>query len=278
VSMNAEMGMKGATSIAGFSLKEFVQPPSQRLPWHAHGEASFCFVVAGSYTERFDTVTRECLPHAMVFKPAVERHADQFGRRGGTCLLVELPADRLRTLDVISGITSRPMLLRSSRLGTLGHELYRELHLEDRASALAVEGLVLEILAEAARREAREDLGPRPQWLRRAHDLVHDRCSEPVTLSAVAREVGVHASHLARMFRVHYRCSMGEYVRRLRIERAARDLAETDLPIAGIAVRAGFFDQSHFSRVFKALTRTTPARFRALSQVEACRSRSRLES
>lgn len=271
MSVSTESGMMAARTIAGFSLKEFVQPPYQRLPWHAHGEASFCFVVSGSYTERFGSVTRDCLPNAMVFKPAVERHTDQFGRRGGTCLLVEIPADRLDTLGSVTGITTRPMLLRSARLAALGHDLYRELHHEDRVSALAVEGLVLEILAEAARREATPEVGPRPRWLRRAHDIVQDRCSEPITLSAVAREVGVHASHLARMFRVHYRCSLGEYVRRLRIERAAGDLAETDRPIAEIGLRAGFFDQSHFSRVFKALTRSTPAQFRA-------RTRSRLES
>jgi AraC family transcriptional regulator len=266
MSVSTESGMTAARTIAGFSLKQFVQPPYQRLPWHAHGEASFCFVVSGSYTERFGSVNRECLPHVMVFKPAVERHADQFGRLGATCLLVEIPAGRLGTLDSASRITTRPMLLRSAKLASLGHDLYRELRHEDRLSPLAVEGLVLEILAEAARRERAPDLGQRPPWLRRAHDIVRDRFSEPVTLSSVAREVGVHASHLARMFRIHYRCSIGEYVRRLRIERASRELAETDRSIAEIGLRAGFFDQSHFARVFKELTRRTPARFRALTE------------
>ena len=56
---------------------------------------------------------------------------------------------------------------------------------------------------------------------------------------------------------------IGEYVRALRIERAARELVDTDTPIAEIGLRFGFFDQSHFSRVFKRHTGLTPAAFRA---------------
>jgi len=82
--------MTGRKRIAGFSLKEFSQPPNCRLPWHEHAHASICFVVSGFYTERARGREQECQSQSMVFKPAAEPHADVFGadNRAGTRALV----------------------------------------------------------------------------------------------------------------------------------------------------------------------------------------------
>jgi AraC family transcriptional regulator len=58
--------------------------------------------------------------------------------------------------------------------------------------------------------------------------------------------------------------SVGDYVRRLRLEWAANELATSELPLADVAIGAGFVDQSHFTRAFKRHTGVTPGRFRAL--------------
>jgi AraC family transcriptional regulator len=55
---------------------------------------------------------------------------------------------------------------------------------------------------------------------------------------------------------------VGEYVRGVRIDRAAHQLAETDLSLAEIALGAGFSDQSHFSNLFRRHTGLSPSRFR----------------
>jgi len=266
---SAELGMARTKAMGGFRLTEFAHPPHRRLPWHEHHDASICFVVAGSYAERTLREDRECPPQSVVFKPAAERHADQFGRDGGTCLLIEIGAARLQTIEPFSDITARPGLVRNAPLAGLGHRIYREFVRGDALSALAVEGLVLELLVEASRAGAAHSTPPRPTWLRHAHELIHERAGEPLTLSSIARDVGVHPAHLARTFRAHYRRSVGDYVRALRIERAARELSGGSTPIAEISLRSGFFDQSHFSRVFRAHTGLTPAAFRAAARAQA---------
>ena len=255
--------------MGGFHLQEFAQPPYHRLPWHEHRNASICFVVSGAYAERMRAHDHECPPHSMVFKPAAERHADEFGREGATSLLIEIGPERLRTLDSVSDITARPSLARSAKLAMLGHQIYREFLWSDGLSPLAVEGLILEVLVEAARAGREESARPRPRWLRQVHELIHETAGQPLTLSSIAREVGIHPAHLARTFRAHYRRSIGDYVRRLRIERAARDLLASHTSIAEIACRAGFFDQSHFSRVFRDHTGLTPAAFRAAARAHS---------
>jgi AraC family transcriptional regulator len=83
-----------------------------------------------------------------------------------------------------------------------------------------------------------------------------------VSLSGIAAAVGVHPAHLAKMFRRHYRSTPGEFRRRIRLERSARDVAGSDRPLAEIALANGFFDQSHFTRAFKLHFGRTPSEHR----------------
>jgi AraC family transcriptional regulator len=78
----------------------------------------------------------------------------------------------------------------------------------------------------------------------------------------LAQSVGVHPVTLARAFRQAFGCTVGEYVRHLRIERAAHQLAGTELSLAEIALAAGFSDQSHFSNLFRHHTGLSPSKFR----------------
>ena len=256
------LGFTRAKTIAGFAIREFWQPPYRRLPWHEHQEASICYVVAGSYMERVRGLDRQCSRYTMVFKPPRERHADQFGDLGGTCLLIEIDAGRLKDIEPFSDITKNPSVVQNAKLATLGHHIYREFAGGDHFSPLAIEGLILELLAETSRAGLLDATSNLPGWLRQARDLVHDGFCGPLTLSSVAQAVGVHPSHLARAFRKHYHWSVGAYVRHLRIERASREIADTNAPLSTIGLRTGFFDQSHFSKVFKQHTGMTPAQFR----------------
>jgi len=102
-----------------------------------------------------------------------------------------------------------------------------------------------------------------PQWLEKVRNILEQRFAEPFKLSEIAAEAGVHPVHLAREFRKHYGTSVGEYLRRVRIEYACRELMGSNAAVTNIAFAAGFADQSHFSRTFKRLCGTTPGRYRA---------------
>ncbi len=85
-----------------------------------------------------------------------------------------------------------------------------------------------------------------------------------LTLAAIASVVGMHPVYLAREFRKHFRCTVGQYQRRLRIESACLEISRSDTPLAEVAAAVGFYDQSHFSRTFKRITGLTPAEYRAV--------------
>jgi len=139
--------------------------------------------------------------------------------------------------------------------------LNREFHKTDSAASLAIEGLALELLAGAARQPFTGIHSARP-WLRQAREIIVERFPETLRLTQIAARVGVHPVYLASAFRQVYGTTIGEFVRKLRIEHACAELAKGDLPLAAIALQAGFVDQSHFSKSFKSSIGTTPGTYR----------------
>ena len=143
----------------------------------------------------------------------------------------------------------------------IGARLNREFHKTDSAAKLAIEGLALELLAEATRQPSK-GIRATPPWLKRVREMIVEHFSETLKLAQIADEVGVHPVYLATAFRQKFGVTVGEFVRQLRIEHACAELNKGDLPLAAIALQAGFADQSHFSKVFKSYVGMTPREYR----------------
>jgi len=88
--------------------------------------------------------------------------------------------------------------------------------------------------------------------LRRAMDYLEANYRTRLTVAEVAAQSGIHPSYLAELFREAYGSSVGEWVRNRRLEFARDALRNPAMPISCIAVKAGFADQSHLTRMFRA--------------------------
>lgn len=123
-------------------------------------------------------------------------------------------------------------------------------------------GLVLTLMAQALRAVDRGATGS-ARWIERVRDRLHDEFAERLHLDDLARGAGVHPAHLTKCFRLRFGCSVGDYVRRLRVAAALRLITETDQTLAAIAAQTGFSDQSHMGRVVRRETGRTPAVWRS---------------
>lgn len=83
------------------------------------------------------------------------------------------------------------------------------------------------------------------------------------SLAQLAEIAGVSPPHFCRMFKRATGLAPRQYVNKARIARARLLLESTDTPIALIALRLGFTNQSHFNRLFRALNGITPGACRA---------------
>lgn len=247
--------------VLGFRLTESTYSSGLKLPQHSHELAKFCFVISGDYLETIGKRTHLRRPLTLTFHPPDTTHAEAHNALGHH-FLVEMDKRWLDYASEYAAPLDAPVEASDAMPVRVATQLYNEFRHLDGVSALAVQGLMLELLAETSRRSSGATNCKPPRWLEQVKEELHARFQENLSLAELAASAGVHAVHLARTFRKFHNCTVGDYVRRLRIEYASHQLSYTDAPLAEIASEAGFADQSHFSRLFKRHTSMLPKEFR----------------
>lgn len=254
------------SKVSDFTLTEMLYPDRLTLPKHSHERACFSFVLKGGFTEKYGNKIRQCRPSKVIYLPPGEAHSDNFLSVGARALHVEIDLRWQTRFGEFRALPADSTDLQGGIIALLFYKLYQEFEAKtDGATPLAIEGLILEIIAAFLRNITEEATKRgRVKDLERARDFLHAHFAEQNSLARIAELTGMQPTYLARAFRQRYGCTVGEYVRRLRIEFACRELSVSEKPLALIAQNAGFFDQSHFSKTFKLLTGQTPAAYRKL--------------
>jgi AraC family transcriptional regulator len=101
--------------------------------------------------------------------------------------------------------------------------------------------------------------------------LVHiqEHLDQELDLDEAAAVAAFSRFHFHRIFRGLVGETFREHVRRLRLERAARDLKVLDVPVVQIALAAGFETHEAFTRAFGDMFKVTPSAFRAGAHADA---------
>ena len=249
--------------VAGVTLTEATYAPNLKVPKHFHAHAGFGLVLQGTYQENYRTMSLECKPRQIKFRPASETHSNEYHGLAVRCFFIDLRAEWFERMRDYAVTLPAPTVFKSNSLVSLVLRLRRESRQMDALSPLTIEGILLEIVAEASRNLVKISERKHPRWLIQARDLLHERFSERLTLVEIAESVGVHPVYLSTVFRQFYRCNLGEYLRRLRIEFACNQISMSAISLVDVAQAAGFSDQSQFSRTFKRITGLTPAQYRS---------------
>lgn len=251
--------------VGGFRVTDAWFPAGEVLPPHVHERPILATMLSGSFLDVFRTRTHDCAPSTVFTEPAGEQHANKIQNAGAHVLVVQPDPVETERLRPASRLWEEIHCFRHGDIADRARQLSGEVRSPDAVTPIAIESLILEMLALAVRSGGGNGLtGSQPAWLERARDLVHDRFREKLRIEDVATAVDVHPSHLAKTFRNHFHVSLGTYIRQLRIEWATRQVAETEEPLSAIAARAGFADQSHFTREFRKRTGLSPRRYRDL--------------
>jgi AraC family transcriptional regulator len=217
--------------------------------------------LAGAVRKTFARTTATLARGSFMTIPAGASHASTFAVDGFDVLVlrpVDTHGERL-----FGGLLGRRAEVTAAAATTLGWRLAAELRCRDVARELALEGLALELLAQASRAVACGDGRVRP-WVKTARELVEAAAPRTVPLQELGHALARHPAQVARAFRRAYGLSVAEYTRALRLEWATAAVASSDDPLSRIALDAGFADQSHFTRSFRRHHGMTPARYRAL--------------
>lgn len=106
-----------------------------------------------------------------------------------------------------------------------------------------------------------------PGWAKEVREIIQDQMDTNIALNLkeISKGLNMHPAYLSRSFSKYFdNLSFGEYIRKLRIEKATQLLTQSDYSLSEIAYLTGFSDQSHFNRIFKKHTGIQPSVYKKM--------------
>lgn len=249
---------KVATPVGGFYQQHF--SAENLIPDHFHEDPYISFVQTGNYIEKSIANEFYCDKGSIIFHPAKESHSNQFidETRVFSLFLKPDQLGRQKGKALECGATK----FKSASLNILFRKVFEELRVQDEFREIILEGLALEIVGEVLRINFGHKAQICENIAQRTLEILHGNNQAPISLRDISRQLNVQKIYIARSFKKTTGFTIGEYQRKIRVQKACELLQKTNLPICEIALEAGFCDQSHLNKVFKQQAYTTPLNYR----------------
>lgn len=225
--------------------------------WHSHENLHFCFVFQGGGQSFSTCRSKKRIGNDVYFYPAGEKHIWIPKPGFSKSVNIELCNNFIETLDSDERQIGRA-LEKNIDAKFLMMKIHRELLFCDSSSRCSIHTLLLELVTLPA-----ISFGcTSPHWVRRVAELIHDEWRTNFSLDGLSQAAGVHPVTISKYFRKYFFCTLGEYLRKLKIENSLSLVKNTARSLTEIALACGFSDQSHFTRTFKKITGFLPSEFR----------------
>jgi len=235
-------------TFSGARIVRILDAANTRTNEHAHDWPILSLHVVGMCRKIAEHAETSIAGPSAVLHGAGAPHANFVGNSGFEQLEIQFdPAwigMTLRELRAMRWWTSG----RVASLSTLLAKMWRDPSTDESVIAGATRHFLELALPRADR--------ARPSWLDQANAYLDDK--RQLSAREIALRMGVHPVWLARAYRAAVGEGMHETKRRRRVERALALLRDADCPAAQVAADAGFCDQSHMIRCFRAVLDRTP--------------------
>ncbi len=235
----------------------------QKVDWHYHENPYFTFILQGNLFEGNSHESYHCTAGSLLFHNWDNAHYNikPPGYTRGFHIEIEqqwLDRCHLNIADLRGSFS-----IKNPAVKLIFYKLFQESLLPDTHKQLTIESL---LLASFSHIKNSDSIAARaiPYWLNPLRELLHEEYHKQHSLAALSALFGVHPVHLSRYFPKFFGCTIGEYIRKVKVEKSLRFLADKDKTLVEVALEAGFADQSHFSRCFKQHVGTTPLMYRQL--------------
>ena len=225
--------------------------------WHYHENPHISFVFQGGESVTQNRKSEKQYLSGIFFYHSGERHRWISPEPVSKSANIELGNDFLKKFGlnetgvgkaIIDNLDAKFLLLK----------MQQEMLADGRESFVAIQTLLLELVTSSKV----SFKGTAPKWVYILSDLLNDKWNESVTLSELSLAADVHPVTISKYFRKYFSCTLGEYLRKLKIEKSIPLIKNSEESLTEIAFHCGFADQSHFIRNFKQMTGFLPKEFR----------------
>lgn len=129
-------------------------------------------------------------------------------------------------------------------------------------------GEIVAVAGHAREYQGEGSASTMPEELRLPIAYIRENYADTILVVDLATASGRSVSSLERAFRRHLHVTPKDYIRKVRVHEACKQLIHSQDLIAGIAFECGFSDQAHLTREFKRIMHTTPSVYRRSHRCE----------
>jgi AraC-like DNA-binding protein len=233
-----------------------VYGPGERHAPHTDSHSRVSFLMRGGYREDTRSGSIRMRPGQLLLKSCHATHEDQFGDEGASIAAIEFLRDNPFDRNGASHHWRKRSDAFALRHATAFLEAARAC--DPGAAAAAGNDLVTASIYDD------DGASEPPPWLARLKQELEERSLATVDVAARARAAGVHPAQASRLFRRCYGTSITEHANAHSVRRAVAALSAPGATLGEAALEAGFYDQSHMTRVFGRVLGRTPGAHRDL--------------
>lgn len=234
-----------------------------KVDWHFHDNAYFTFILEGRVTEGNKKEVYNCTAGSLLFHNWQDAHYNIKPKGFTRGFHVELNENWFKQMAMQRNSLQGSFAVSNPDIKFLFYQLVKESKTLDDLTAMTTESLLLEVLGRM-QHDKLSSSNKVPLWVNQLRSILNDEVAFKFTLNGLAAELGIHPAHLSRDFSKYFDCNLGEYIRKLRIEKAFALLPDHNKSLTEVANECGFADQSHFLRCFKRYNNSKPSSYRKL--------------
>lgn len=238
------------------SMVKYIRPVSE--DWHSHEKYHLSLILQGGNLESRKRKDIQVLPGSIILYEKLEVHRNRHTAFPSENLNIEI-GDEFFIQNELSTSDFKTSILKNTAVQFKLLKIYKELRINDVSSSDSIHSSLLTLFSGFDK-----TINYKPSWVDAIRELLCDRWDEFITLEELSQELRLHPVTISRYFSKYFNCTLGEYMRRIKIEKAILFLKHSNKPLTEIAFLCGFSDQSHFSKIFKLTTGFKPNEFRKI--------------
>lgn len=234
-------------------------PEEELKGLHYHENPHLCMVVQGADVEQRNGHSYARKSGDVFFYHAGESHQSIKQLKTKKSLIIEFDNSFLNMHDLDESEMAK-RLKSNNYVNFQLLKIIHELEFANSLNDLSIESAVYNLFCSSTKNYQ----GDLPKWNAMVLEILREKWDTNISLEFLSNQIKLHPVTISKYFSLYNGCSLGEYVRKVRIENSLPLIKNTEMKLVEIAYHCGFADQSHFIRTFKEITGFSPYKFRRL--------------
>lgn len=195
---------------------EYTHP---KVDWHYHENAYFTFILNGNVLEGNKKEIYNCSAGSLLFHNWHDPHynvkPDGFTRG----FHIEINNNWINTIMENFDCPAGSINIKEPQTKLIVYKIYKEMRLGDENLPLSVNQLLINLLRSIKGNNCGRETKI-PVWVSKLKEILNDCSTEKHSLQNLSKLLGIHPVHLSRDFSKYFNCNLGEYIRKIKIEKS----------------------------------------------------------